>query len=129
MPTAEVNGVDKYFSIIALFILFRETVEASIIVSVLLQFLSRSFPQLKKQGERAEEEVRASRLRMPAPTGTGRPRSPATHYADCQRAQTPGAGRRRGLCAATLALSQIMTLPRPAALRPTVLPMAIGGTE
>lgn len=47
--SAEVSGVDKYFSVVALFILFRETVEASIIVSVLLQFLSRSFPHLKKQ--------------------------------------------------------------------------------
>lgn len=43
------DALDKYFSIIALFILFRETVEASIIVSVLLQFLSRTFPHLRKQ--------------------------------------------------------------------------------
>lgn len=43
------GGVDQYFSLVALFILFRETVEASIIVSVLLQFLSRSFPHLRKQ--------------------------------------------------------------------------------
>jgi hypothetical protein len=45
------TGVDKYFSIIALFIVFRETIEASLIVGVLLQFLSRSFPHLKKQGD------------------------------------------------------------------------------
>jgi hypothetical protein len=44
------GGVDQYFSIIALFIIFRETIEASIIVSVLLQFLHRSFPVLKRQG-------------------------------------------------------------------------------
>lgn len=37
------------FSLVALFILFRETVEASIVVSVLLQFLARSFPHLKRQ--------------------------------------------------------------------------------
>lgn len=43
------GGADQYFSVIALFILFRETIEASIIVSVLLQFLSRSFPSLRKQ--------------------------------------------------------------------------------
>ncbi|KAL6765919.1 iron permease FTR1 family-domain-containing protein [Haematococcus lacustris] len=43
------DGLDRYFSIVALFIIFRETIEASLIVSVLLQFLSRSFPQLRKQ--------------------------------------------------------------------------------
>jgi high-affinity iron transporter len=43
--------IDDYFSIYALFVLFRESIEASIIVSVLLQFLARSFPQLKKQGK------------------------------------------------------------------------------
>ncbi|GFH11544.1 uncharacterized protein HaLaN_07057, partial [Haematococcus lacustris] len=45
------DGLDRYFSIVALFIIFRETIEASLIVSVLLQFLSRSFPQLRKQGK------------------------------------------------------------------------------
>ncbi len=43
-------ALSEYFSVIALFILFRETVEASIIVAVLLQFLNRSFPHLKRQG-------------------------------------------------------------------------------
>lgn len=42
-------NIDNVFSVVALFIVFRETVEACIIVSVLLQFLSRSYPQLKKQ--------------------------------------------------------------------------------
>ncbi|GIL42605.1 hypothetical protein Vafri_569 [Volvox africanus] len=41
-------SVDTYFSVLALFILFRETIEASIICGVLLQFLNRSKPALKK---------------------------------------------------------------------------------
>ncbi|GFR40538.1 hypothetical protein Agub_g1111, partial [Astrephomene gubernaculifera] len=40
--------VDKYFSVLALFILFRETIEASIICGVLLQFLNRAKPGLKR---------------------------------------------------------------------------------
>lgn len=39
----------KYFNPVPLFILFRETIEAAIVVSVLLTFLSRTAPQLKKQ--------------------------------------------------------------------------------
>jgi len=38
-----------YFSVIALFITFRETIEAAIVVAVLLQFMNRSYPALKKQ--------------------------------------------------------------------------------
>ncbi|GLC38037.1 hypothetical protein PLESTB_000443600 [Pleodorina starrii] len=41
-------SLDQYFSVVALFILFRETIEASIICGVLLQFLNRSKPALKK---------------------------------------------------------------------------------
>ncbi|GLI69194.1 hypothetical protein VaNZ11_013763 [Volvox africanus] len=41
-------SVDTYFSVLALFILFRETIEASIICGVLLQFLNRAKPALKK---------------------------------------------------------------------------------
>ncbi|EFJ41749.1 hypothetical protein VOLCADRAFT_77510 [Volvox carteri f. nagariensis] len=41
-------SVDTYFSVLSLFILFRETIEASIICSILLQFLNRSKPGLKK---------------------------------------------------------------------------------
>lgn len=44
-------NVDNYFSVLALFILFRETIEASIICGVLLQFLNRAKPALKKSGE------------------------------------------------------------------------------
>lgn len=39
----------KYFNAVPLFILFREAIEASIVVSVLLTFLSRSVPALKVQ--------------------------------------------------------------------------------
>ncbi|KXZ41484.1 hypothetical protein GPECTOR_439g322 [Gonium pectorale] len=39
---------DSYFSVLALFILFRETIEASIICGVLLQFLNRVKPGLKR---------------------------------------------------------------------------------
>lgn len=39
-------NADDVFSVVALFILFRETIEASIIVGVLMQFLSRSKPAL-----------------------------------------------------------------------------------
>lgn len=42
--------LNTYFSVLALFILFRETIEASIICGVLLQFLNRAKPALKKAG-------------------------------------------------------------------------------
>ncbi|PNH12297.1 Plasma membrane iron permease [Tetrabaena socialis] len=41
-------SLDQYFSVLALFILFRETIEASIICGVLLQFLNRAKPALKR---------------------------------------------------------------------------------
>jgi hypothetical protein len=44
------SGFDQNFSVLALFILFRETIEASIICSVLLQFISRSKPALTRIG-------------------------------------------------------------------------------
>eukprot|EP00798_Chlamydomonas_sp_ICE-L_P024889 gene24889-10554_t len=40
---------EEYFSPVPVFILFRESIEASIIVAVLLQFLNRSGPWLKSQ--------------------------------------------------------------------------------
>lgn len=43
-------SLDEVFSVVALFILFRETVEASIVCGVLLQFLNRSKPRLKSSG-------------------------------------------------------------------------------
>jgi len=46
-------GTSDYFNPIPLFILFREAIEASIVVSVLLTFVSRSNPNLKSQSERA----------------------------------------------------------------------------
>lgn len=44
------NGGSKYFNPIPLFILFREAIEASIVVAVLLTFLTRASPRLKKHG-------------------------------------------------------------------------------
>lgn len=40
--------VQQWFSVVALFIMFRETVEASIICGVLLQFLARMKPMLRR---------------------------------------------------------------------------------
>jgi hypothetical protein len=40
-----------YFSLIAFFIFLRETLEASVIIAVLLQCMNRTSPRLKKQGE------------------------------------------------------------------------------
>lgn len=45
------SGGSQYFNPIPLFILFREAIEASIVVAVLLTFLSRASPSLKKHGE------------------------------------------------------------------------------
>lgn len=42
------TSANEIFSVVALFIMFRETIEASIIVGVLLQFLARSKPALKR---------------------------------------------------------------------------------
>lgn len=43
---------DDYWNTIPLFILFRESIEASIIVTVLISFVRRmNAPQLEKQGE------------------------------------------------------------------------------
>ena len=44
---------NQYFSVLALFILFRETLEAAVIVSVLLQYMNRTKPALKRPGEAA----------------------------------------------------------------------------
>lgn len=43
------DGGSEYFNVIPLFILFREAIEASIVVAVLLTFLNRASPKLKKQ--------------------------------------------------------------------------------
>ncbi len=40
-----------YFSLVAFFIFLRETLEASVIIAVLLQCMNRTAPMLKKQGE------------------------------------------------------------------------------
>lgn len=40
-----------YFSVVAFFIFLRETLEASVIIAVLLQSMNRTAPRLKKQGE------------------------------------------------------------------------------
>lgn len=39
-----------YFSVVAFFIFLRETLEASVIIAVLLQCMNRTCPRLKKQG-------------------------------------------------------------------------------
>jgi high-affinity Fe2+/Pb2+ permease len=41
-----------YFSVVAFFIFLRETLEASVIIAVLLQCMNRTCPRLKKQGAR-----------------------------------------------------------------------------
>jgi high-affinity Fe2+/Pb2+ permease len=39
------------FSVVAFFIFLRETLEASVIIAVLLQCMNRTMPRLKRQGE------------------------------------------------------------------------------
>lgn len=39
-----------YFSVVAFFVFLRETLEASVIIAVLLQCMNRTAPRLKKQG-------------------------------------------------------------------------------
>ncbi len=41
---------NKYFSVLALFIIFRETLEAAVIISVLLQYMNRTKPAFKRPG-------------------------------------------------------------------------------
>lgn len=43
-------GFQDYFSVVAFFIFLRETLEASVIIAVLLQCMNRTCPRLKKQG-------------------------------------------------------------------------------
>jgi high-affinity Fe2+/Pb2+ permease len=43
--------VNTIFSPVAFFIFMRETLEASVIVAVLLQCMNRTFPRLKRWGE------------------------------------------------------------------------------
>lgn len=40
-----------YFSVVAFFIFLRETLEASVIIAVLLQCMNRTAPRLKRQGK------------------------------------------------------------------------------
>lgn len=40
-----------YFSLVAFFIFLRETLEAAVIIAVLLQCMNRTAPRLKRQGE------------------------------------------------------------------------------
>jgi hypothetical protein len=56
--------LDTYFSVLALFILFRETIEASIICGVLLQFLHRAKPGLKRAGACEARAGRALRSHL-----------------------------------------------------------------
>jgi high-affinity Fe2+/Pb2+ permease len=45
--------VNMVFSPVAFFIFMRETLEASVIVAVLLQCMNRTMPRLKRWGEHA----------------------------------------------------------------------------
>ena len=46
--------LQTYFSVAALFIMFREALEAAVIISVMLQLVEKmKMPQLKKHGEPA----------------------------------------------------------------------------
>lgn len=40
---------NKYFSVVAFFVLLRETIEASVIVAVVLQCLNKTLPRMKRQ--------------------------------------------------------------------------------
>jgi high-affinity Fe2+/Pb2+ permease len=42
------------FSVVAFFVFLRETLEASVIIAVLLQCMNRTMPRLKRQGERVK---------------------------------------------------------------------------
>lgn len=46
-----ITSAQDYFSIVAFFIFLRETLEASVIIAVLLQVMNRTMPRLKRQGE------------------------------------------------------------------------------
>jgi high-affinity Fe2+/Pb2+ permease len=64
----------KYFNPIPLFILFREAIEASIVVSVLLTFINKiNLPQLKKQGDRGRTARKFAARRAPIATRRSRP--------------------------------------------------------
>jgi high-affinity Fe2+/Pb2+ permease len=45
-----------YFSVVAFFIFLRETLEASVIIAVLLQSMNRTAPRLKKQGAQQHQQ-------------------------------------------------------------------------
>jgi high-affinity Fe2+/Pb2+ permease len=46
-------GGDDYFSVTAMFVMFRECMEAAVIMAVLLQYVARTGKtHLKKQGKR-----------------------------------------------------------------------------
>ena len=51
-PHTHTNGPQDYFSIVAFFIFLRETLEAAVIIAVLLQCMNRTMPRLKRQGGR-----------------------------------------------------------------------------
>ena len=58
-------SASEYFNPIPLFILFREAIEASIVVSVLLTFVARSsVPGLKAQSECAVRRFPANPFRL-----------------------------------------------------------------
>jgi high-affinity Fe2+/Pb2+ permease len=45
-----------YFSVVAFFIFLRETLEAAVIIAVLLQCMNRTAPMLKKQGKQGTQQ-------------------------------------------------------------------------
>lgn len=62
---------NQYFNPIPLFILFREAIEASIVVAVLLTFLSRASPSLKKHGEVHDVHTACGEARTTAAAPSG----------------------------------------------------------
>jgi high-affinity Fe2+/Pb2+ permease len=49
IPAVAPSSFETYFSLVAFFIFLRETLEASVIIAVLLQCTSRTYPRLKRQ--------------------------------------------------------------------------------
>jgi hypothetical protein len=71
---------NKYFSVLALFILFRETLEAAVIVSVLLQYMNRTKPAFKRPGGPRWTALWRACARRLAPPSTRFPRADAPSH-------------------------------------------------
>jgi high-affinity Fe2+/Pb2+ permease len=62
--------VNMVFSPVAFFIFMRETLEASVIVAVLLQCMNRTMPRLKRWGEHAGAPSQCSQSAVAAGSGS-----------------------------------------------------------